>query len=80
MKVHVLFDDAGHIHAISHPVPRKGAKTAKGAKPGTLGGFRPHASQHMATVEVPAEAAGLTHDSVRIEHRAGQPHLVAKTK
>ena len=77
MKVHVVYDDAGRIQAISHPIPGK-----NGAP--TLGRFRLHPGQHIATLQVPAEVAGLTprqlHDAVRIDLRNGAPRLVAKVK
>jgi hypothetical protein len=78
VKVYVVFDDAGRIQAISHPIPgRNGA-------PPTLGRFRPHVGQHIAVLQVPPEVSGLTprelHDAVRIELHAGVPRLVAKAK
>ena len=43
MKVHVVYDEAGRIQAISHPIPGK-----NGAP--TLGRFRPHPGQRIATL------------------------------
>jgi hypothetical protein len=78
VKVYVVYDDSGRIHAISHPIPgRNGA-------PPALGRFRPHVGQHIATLQVPPEVSGLRprqlHDAVRIELHTGVPRLVAKTK
>jgi hypothetical protein len=75
MKVHILFDDAGNVGAISHP------RTGKNGE-AVLGGFTPHEGQHMATVEVPSELGHLKprdlHDAVRVEHVGGVPRLIAK--
>lgn len=77
MKVHVLFDDAGHLHAISHPRPGKNGEVL-------LGGFRPREGQRAAIMEVPVELRHLKardlHEAVRVEHVKGVPHLIAKPK
>jgi hypothetical protein len=75
MKVNIVYDDEGKIHAISHPSLRKDGSTI-------LGRFDPLPGQYSATVDVPAELDRLKprelHDSVRLEHRDGSPHLVHK--
>jgi hypothetical protein len=77
MKVHILFDDTGHVGAISHPRAGKKGEVL-------LGGFRPAAGQHAAIVEVPVELRHLKprdlHEAVRVEHVKGEPRLVAKPK
>jgi len=77
MKVHILFDDAGHVGAISHPRPGKNGEVV-------LGGLRPGAGQHAAIMEVPVELRHLKardlHEAVRVEHVAGVPRLITKPK
>jgi hypothetical protein len=76
MKVHILFDDSGHVGAISHP-GKNGASTA-------LGKLRPGKGQSMATVDVPDDLSHLKprelHDAVRVDNKGGSPRLVAKTR
>ena len=76
MKVNVLFDDSGKIHAISHPIEGKKEGSA------VLGRFIVHPGQSAATVEVPTELRHLKprdlHDGVQLEHRDGSPRLVAR--
>jgi hypothetical protein len=75
MKAHILFDDNGHIGAMSH------AKKSASGKPG---GFRPGPGQHTAFLEIPAEFANLNprelHEQVRVERGTGTVRLVAKGK
>jgi hypothetical protein len=73
MKAHVLFDNEGHVAAMSH---RK--------EPTGQWGFLAGPGQHTATLEIPAELAHLKprdlHESLRVEHEHGSPRLVAKKK
>jgi hypothetical protein len=78
MKVHVLYDDTGKVGVMSHP--DHGVKKASGGQ----GGFKPGPGQHTAYLELPADVSRLKprerHEAVRVEHRGGTPHLVAKNK
>jgi hypothetical protein len=76
MKAHVLYDDDGNVGAMSHARPRR-----KGTSAGR-GGFLPGEGQHTAFLDVPEELAHFKprdlHEAIRVEHRDGKPHLVAK--
>lgn len=75
MKAQILFDDEGHVGAMSHAKPR----TKSGS--GRLGSFVPGPGQHTAVLDVPAELEHLKpralHESVRVEVKEGTPRLVA---
>jgi hypothetical protein len=77
MKVHVLFDDKGHVGAMSHSKHRKDAS-------GVEGGFLPGPGQYTAILEIPKELEHLKprelHEAVCVEHKDGTPRLVAKRK
>jgi hypothetical protein len=76
MKAHVLFDSDGRVGVISHQ------KHGKKGTAGEQGGFLPGVGQHAALLDIPADLAHLKprdlHESVRVEHKAGAPRLVAK--
>lgn len=78
MKVNIVYDDEGKIHGMGHPIPGKEEGSTRLAR------FDPLPGQQTATVEVPAELEHLKprelHDSIRVEHRDGSPHLVHKNK
>ena len=81
MKVHVLYDESGHVGAILH-----GGTQASGAGPvkgQTLRqGFAPREGQHAAVLDVPAELEHVKprqlHDAVRVVVKQGRPQLVKR--
>lgn len=83
MKVQVLFDESGKIHAMLHPAAEtKTSKETSGKRPVAV--LRPMERQRLATLDVPAELLHLKpmeiHGSVRVDLSGGSPRLVANPK
>jgi hypothetical protein len=75
MKVVVLFDATGTVHALFHPSKEKDAPQFH---------FRPDAGHRVETLEVPVELRHLgpaaLHRAVTVELGGGAPRLVARVK
>ena len=80
MKVQVLFDKAGKVHAMLHPSANERTTEANLSKmPRAI--FRPREGQHSATLDVPTQlrqlGPGELHASVRVEFSKDSPRLAA---
>jgi hypothetical protein len=77
MEVHVLFDKAGEIVAMSHPQTGRDGRVVRSR-------FKPGEGQYDAILEVPAHLRQLKprelHDAVCVRHVEDKPQLVDKTR
>lgn len=83
MKVQVVFDETGKIHAMLRPLNQV-RSSKENSENSPVAVLRPNHGQRLETLDIPADLQHLKpvelHNSIRVEVGKGSPRLVAKTK